>query len=40
MIKKNKTKAIGILVIIAVLMFFTLIKIENINKIELIQCTL
>ena len=37
MIKKNKTKAIGILVIIAVLMFFTLIKIENINKIELIQ---
>lgn len=37
MTKKNKTKAIGILVIIAVLMFFTLIKIENINKIELIQ---
>mgnify|MGYP004637242957 CR=1 FL=1 len=37
MIKKNKTKAIVILVIIAVLMFFTLIKIENINKIELIQ---
>lgn len=37
MIKKNKTRAIVILSIIAVLMFFTFIKIENINKIELIQ---